>query len=395
MMYETRTLYDKEKIGSMTLFDRFVRSATYEGIASNKGEVTQALIKLYDKIADGAGLIITGHMYVHPLGKAASHQTGIYKDTLIPGLIKLANTVQYGERVHYNERSRVAFQLSHAGMSTSSRMIGTTPLAPSNNVVNPYTLKKPKEMSHEEILEVIDAFRIAALRAFEAEADAIQIHAAHGYLVSQFLSPFFNHRYDEWGGSDENRFRFLKEIIVSIRKELPRFPLIVKLNQCDWLPKGITPRLTAIYARWLEKLGVDAIEISGGTVSHSVFNMCRGEVPVNEIVQAQPEKFRPAIEEKFNKMVGKFDFEEAYNLEGAKVVADSVKNIPIILVGGLRKQATMKQIVQQNERIRFVSQSRPYIKIEGACISCNRCLAAVSNDLPIRCYERGFPKKKD
>lgn len=190
-------------------------------------------------------------------------------------------------------------------MSTSRRLIGTTPLAPSGNVANPYSSSAPKEMNEKDILDVIDSCTKAASRAVKAHVKAIQIHSAHGYLLSRFLSPFFNHRHDEWAGSDENRFRLLKEIVVSLKKVLPNNkPLIVKLNASDGLPRGITPKLAATHAKWLEELGVDAIELSAGIVSHSVFNMCRGNVPASEIAQAQPEKYRNTIEESLKKMDG-------------------------------------------------------------------------------------------
>ncbi len=397
-----RSLFEHQYIGERELWNRFVRSATYEGIAGEGGKITPQLLKLYKRLAKGfIGLIVTGHMYVHPLGKAAPHQIGIWDDSLLPGLRELVETVK-------NERGDVAFQLSHAGMSTSRRLISSTPLAPSSSVANPVTSRQPKEMCEEDILEVIDAFTKAALRVVDVEADAIQIHAAHGYLLGQFLSPFFNHRHDDWGGSAENRFRLLKEIVLSIKKVVPSWwPLIVKLNTHDWIPKGITPSLAATYAKWLEELGVDAIELSGGTVSHSVFNMCRGEIPVKEISQAQPERYRSVVESSFKNMIGKYELQEAYNLEAAKIVAESVKKIPIILVGGFRKVDMMNKILNENPKICFISMCRPFIKnpslvldiessdnYEVSCTSCNRCLAAVSNDLPIRCYEQGFPKKK-
>ena len=137
---------------------------------------------------------------------------------------------------------------------------------------------KPREMTEDDILEMIKAFGAAAKRAVEAGADAVQLHAAHGYLISEFLSPFFNVRTDSWGGSAENRFRFLKEICKEVKKVVPDgFPVLVKLNTNDYTPKeGITATLAAKYAGWLAGLGIDGVEVSCGTTNYSFMNMLPG-----------------------------------------------------------------------------------------------------------------------
>jgi 2,4-dienoyl-CoA reductase-like NADH-dependent reductase (Old Yellow Enzyme family) len=237
--------------------------------------------------------------------------------------------------------------------------------------------------------------------------DAVQLHSAHGYLINEFLSPFYNRRKDEWGGTDENRFRYLKEIVVGIKKILPNnIPLLIKLSTEDFTPEeGITPPLAVKYSQWLKLLGIDAIEVSSGSGSFSIFNMCRGDVPLEGILQAVPDYMKDLAKEIYQDMVGKFDLKEVYNLDAAKLIKSKVKDIPIMVVGGLRRKSNMEEIIGK-QYADFISISRPLIrephlvkefkeekKDEAACISCNKCLGAIPNDYPIRCYADTWPKE--
>ena len=251
-------LFTPKKIGDIELPNRFVNSATYECMAEESGEVTDKLIKRYERLAKGGvGLAITGLAYVHSSGRGYRNQIAMHDDMMIEGLQKLVHAV-------HQAGGRIAFQLAHCGRQTTKDMTGQTPLAPSSRGRDPINFVKPKEMTEDDIVETVKAFGAAAQRAAEAGADGVQIHGAHGYLVSEFLSPFFNIRKDEWGGSDENRFRFLKEIFLEIKNRVPDgFPVLVKLNANDYTPKeGVTPSLAAKYAGWLAQLGMDGIEVS-------------------------------------------------------------------------------------------------------------------------------------
>lgn len=394
-------LFSPIKIGDMEIKNRFVRSATYEGMALETGEVTDRLIKKYRVLARGeAGLIITGLMFVQPLGRGLKYQTGIQSDDMIPGLKRLVDAV-------HEEGGKIAFQIAHAGRQSSKEVLGETPMGPSNKIRDPVYFFKPRAMTEAEIQETIESFGTAARRAAEAGADAIQLHAAHGWLINQFLSPFFNRRKDAWGGSDENRFRFLNEIILKIRNTaLKDIPILIKVNTNDFTPReGITPPLAAKYAGWLAGLGIDALEVSCGTL-FSYMNMCRGEVPVDEMVQSLPAWKKPVGRLVVNRLVGKYNLEEGYNLKGAKVIKAAIGDIPLILVGGLRTRAHMEEILQENHAD-LISMCRPFIREplivkkirEGtadtvSCVSCNRCLAAIASNLPTLCYYKGFPATK-
>ncbi len=394
-------LFSPMKIGNIEIPNRFVNSATYECMAKESGEVSDDLIKRYERLAKGGvGLIITGLMFVHPSGRGYKYQTGIHHDSMIQGLKRLISAVHQGG-------GKIALQLAHGGRQTTKGMIGQTPLAPSSRGRDPINFVKPKEMTEDEIMEIIKAFGTAAKRAVESGADGIQLHGAHGYLISEFLSPFFNIRTDSWGGSDENRFRFLKEIYQEVRKVVPdNFPVLVKLNTNDYTPKeGITPSLAATYSGWMAELGIDAVEVSCGAANYSYMNMCRGDVPTAELVKGLSWWEKPIGRLMIGKLEGKYDLEEGYNLEAAKKIKPVIGDIPLLLVGGMRTVSHMEEVLENNYAD-FISMSRPFIrepflvnKIKEnkmdkvSCVSCNRCLAAVPNELPVYCYNKGFPKK--
>jgi len=394
-------LFTSQMVGNVEIKNRFIHSATYEGMADPDGRVTKNLIKRYHQLAQGdVGLIIPGFMYVHPLGRAYNAPMGIHSDDMIEGLTNLVKAVHEFD-------SKIIFQINHAGQQTSPKDIGQTPLAPSSSVRDPINFFKPRQMDEAEIKEAANAFADAAERAVKAGADGIQVHCAHCYLINQFLSPFFNRRQDKWGGSSENRFRFLKQVIQSIQEKVPDdFCITVKLNTNDFTPKpGITPELAVEYAGMLKDLGVDMIEVSCGSSIFSYMNMCRGDVPVKEMVQSMPFWKKPVAWFMIHSLKGKYDLDEGYNTIAARSIRPVTGDIPLAIVGGMRTLDKMSQAVTDQDAD-LISMSRPFIrepfiikkfkenkrdKVE--CVSCNRCLAAVPNGFPVRCYNKQFPKK--
>lgn len=392
-------LFTPRSIGRLELPNRLVCSATYEQMAAESGEVTDKLIRRYEKLALGeTALSITGLMYVHPSGRGYKHQVGIHADSMIAGLSKLTAAV-------HAAGGRIAFQLAHCGRQTTKAMAGQTPMAPSSRGRDPMNFVKPRTMSEEDIEKTIAAFGAAAKRAVAAGADAIQLHGAHGYLISEFLSPFFNVRTDRWGGSDENRFRFLKSVYQAVKAQVPEdFPILVKLNGHDHTPKaGVTLTSVRQYTQWLAEMGIDGIEVSCGTTHYSYMNMCRGDVPTTELMQSLAWWEKPVGRFMIGKLEGHYDLEEGYNLAFAKAIKPLIGDTPLFLVGGMRSVAHMESVLEK-KHADFISMSRPFIREpslarklkEGkknnvACVSCNRCLAAVPNGLPVHCYHKGFP----
>jgi 2,4-dienoyl-CoA reductase-like NADH-dependent reductase (Old Yellow Enzyme family) len=383
-------LFTPFSLGAIQIKNRFICSACEDNLATDKGLVTDKLIRKNQRLARGEiGLIISSHMSVHALGRTRRYQLGIHSDRMIPGLRRLV------ESVHEHD-SRIVFQLGHAGQQTTREAIGQMPMGPSSE--NP--------MREESIKEVIRAFRSASKRVIETGADGIQLHAAHGYLINQFLSPYFNHREDAWGGSIENRFSLLREIITAIKQVLPpQMILLVKLNAQDYTPKeGITPPLAIRYVEYLADLEIDGLEVSCGTSSLSPWNMCRGDIPVKEILRKYNELQKSQVEVILQKMRRQFEFGEGYNLEDGKRIRPVLKTVPLISVGGWRQISAMEEVIEKGEAD-LIAMCRPFIKesalvqkikmkktVRSSCTNCNKCLAAVANDLPVRCYVKGFPE---
>jgi 2,4-dienoyl-CoA reductase-like NADH-dependent reductase (Old Yellow Enzyme family) len=392
-------LFTPLKIGNLEIKNRFVHSGTYECMADDQGFVTDKLLKRYKTISRGeVALIIPGYLNVHPLGRATPHQTCIDNDDKIPGLKRLVNTVHDGG-------AKICLQLAHAGRQTTKEYTGAKPMAPSSVGWDPMYMVKPREMTETDIRTAIDAYGEAARRAVEAGTDAIHVSAGAGYLPNQFLSPYLNQRRDKWGGTDENRFRFIKEIVLRVKEKMPDgMPILMKLNAVDYTPKeGVTPKLAKKYAGWLSEMGVGAIEITTGTTVYSNMHMWRGEVPVKEFIRPLPRWKKPLAWFVLRGMVGKFDFEEMWNLEYAKNIKPVLKDTKLCLVGGNRSVERMEQVIESGY-VDVIFMCRPFIRDpffvkhiqEGKtkksdCLACNKCVAAVVNNMPLRCYADGLP----
>jgi 2,4-dienoyl-CoA reductase-like NADH-dependent reductase (Old Yellow Enzyme family) len=387
-------LFTPKKIGPIEVKNRFVSAPMNECMTTETGEVTDQLINRYRVLAKGGvGLIIPGYMFVSSTGKSVKLQKGIHEDRFIPGLRKLT------EVVHEHD-CKIFFELAHAGRQTFKGIIGQTPLAPSAGKADPVFRVKPRAMTNDEIKQTINDFGEAARRATDSGADGILIGAACGFLLNEFLSPFFNHRTDEWGGSEENNYRIMRETIQTCRKAMNKnMALIVKLCTNDYTPKqGITPDLAKKYVEFLVQDGIDGLVTSQGTMAYSNMNVWRGDVPVSGFLKIMPFWMRPIGWLMMRRWVGKYDLEEAWNLPDDKLMKTVMGNTPLFLDGGLRKLATMQKIVEEGEAD-FVSLGRPLVREPNlvnkfkngetevaACVSCNKCMVMNLRNLPLRCY---------
>lgn len=396
-------LFTPETLGTLEIKNRFVRAPVYEALASDDGSVSDEMIAFHKRLAKGGvGLICTGYMFAHPLGRAQKKQAGIHSDAMIPGLKKLADAV-------HEEGATIAFEISHAGRQTEKHLIGQNPIGPSRIRRDPSFFIKPDEMTDAQVREAVDAFVAAAGRAVEAGSDVIYLHAGGGDLLNQFLSPFFNTRKDRWGGSDENRFRILREIITGIKEKVsPDTPILVKMNSRDLTPgKGITLDLAATYTAWLSELGVNGLELTTGVKFYDHMSCWRGAVPVKEIVRALPAWKKAVGWMLMKNLEGKRDLIEGWSLEDLKAVKKQAGDMKLVIVGGMRKKAHMETLLEQGHAD-FISLARPLIRQpsfvnrlmegrteESSCISCNRCIGGVMNQLPTACYKNGLPSKDD
>ncbi len=345
-------LFETTTINSMTLGNRFVRSATWEGMANEDGSCSQKIIDLMEKLAEGnTGLLISSHAFVSQVGQASPFQLGVYSDDLLPGLTKMAKTVHKG-------RGKMVMQLAHGGLFSNPQLTGQDPLGPS--VMKTEEGPMGIEMTVKEIRGTVTAFRDGAILAKKAGFDGVQIHAAHGYLLSEFLSPFFNHREDDYGGSVENRGRIVLEVVQSIEEELgDDFPLLIKINTEDYLDGGFCVDEMLQVAAMLERSGVDAIELSGGTTL--------------ALRMGNPDA-------SFSR-TGRYG---VYYEEEAKRYKGEV-GIPLMLVGGIRSYEESQRLVEEGITD-YVSMCRPLIREpdlikrwesgdtrEAKCVSDNAC----------------------
>ncbi|MDX9789162.1 MAG: NADH:flavin oxidoreductase [Desulfobacterales bacterium] len=320
-------LFETETINSMRLSNRFVRSATWEGCAFEDGECSPKLVEMMAELAAGeVGLIITGHAYIRPDGKAGIGQLGIYKDELIPGLQKMVEAV-------HRRGGRIVMQLAHAGCFTHSNLTGLMPMAVSHT--EKYTTETHKDLSQDDINELVSAFSHASRRAQKAGFDGVEIHGAHGYLLSQFLAPRYNKRTDKYGGSIESRARILLEIVTAIREVTgPGYPILIKMNSEDFWAGGMTLEESVRVGEMLVEASLDAIELSGGTLGS-------GKLIPSRLGISSPDK-------------------EAYFQEAAMVFKKKI-NIPVILVGGIRSFDVAERLVV-NGVADLISMSRPFIR---------------------------------
>jgi 2,4-dienoyl-CoA reductase-like NADH-dependent reductase (Old Yellow Enzyme family) len=319
------TLFETTSINGMELSNRFVRSATWEGMATVDGACSPELKDLYEDLAKGGiGLIITSHTYVRPDGIGSPRQLGLSDDTFIPGLRELTDVI-------HQHNTPVAIELSHAGILSNRKVTQRTPVLLSK--VEGYVGSEGREMTVEDIHEIIEAFGQAARRAKEAGFDAIQIHGAHGFLVNQFLSPAFNKRKDAYGGPIENRTRAVLEILEKMRSHVGNnFPILIKLNSEDIIDGGLTVSESLQAALMLEDAGIDAIELSGGTVVTG--DHCRTEIDSEE--------------------------KEGYWRKAATAFKERLTK-PLILVGGVRSLKVAEKLYDEGYADYF-AMSRPFIR---------------------------------
>jgi 2,4-dienoyl-CoA reductase-like NADH-dependent reductase (Old Yellow Enzyme family) len=365
-------MFEPSEINGLKLENRFVRSATWEGMAAEDGAATQKLIDLMAELArGGVGLIISSHTYVQKVGQASPAQLGIHNDDMIPGLQQMAEAV-------HTHRGKIVCQLTHAGFFGNAKLSGQTPVAPSN--VEGIAKGARQELTKEDIQSIIAAFAAAAKRAQTAGFDGVQIHGAHGYLLSQFVSPMFNQRTDEYGGSIENRARMPLEVLQAIRKVVGSdYPVLIKVNCKEFTDNALVPEDFVQVGKMLADAGIDAIEVSGG-------------LPISPKTKASQLGINK--EEK-----------EAYFQNETRALRKET-DVTLILVGGNRSFHVAERLVAEGVAD-YISMSRPLIRephlinrwkagdfTKSACVSDNMCFQPASEGKGIYCVTERSQKAK-
>ncbi|HEY3298325.1 MAG TPA: NADH:flavin oxidoreductase [Armatimonadota bacterium] len=397
-MIEPRdVLFSDIRLRNMTLPNRIIRSATYEGWGESNGTPKPELAGVYSQLArGGVGTIITGFAFVSQAGRAMHPgQCGIDNDEKIAPWRRIVEEVREA-----SPEVKLVMQLAHTGRQTRRQVTGM-PLVGASDKPCSYFRQRPHALDEHSMMRIIDEFAQAANRARKAGFDAVQIHAAHGYLIHQFLSPWTNTRTDRWA----DRPLLLEKVVEAVRSECDHsFPILVKLSAADDNSPGIRVEDTIQTVKRLEKLGIDAIEVSYGTMEYAL-NIIRGAVPIDAVLNVNPmfnripgllkilwKKFcAPAYTRKF------IPYEENYNLKAASLIKAETKP-PVILVGGIRTVGSMEDIVKVCG-IDAISLCRPLIcepdlpkklrsgeSTRSKCTNCNMCTIYCDSRQPLRCY---------
>ncbi len=346
-----KSLFDRTQFGAVKLKNRFIRSATYDGVADEHGHMTKELFAVYENLAKGGvGTIITGLTSVTDLEQSHPGQMCIYDDSFIEEYKKLTGVIH-----SYN--ANIILQIACLGSQTAPNTSGKVVWGPSA-VEDAGYKNTPQEMTLKDILILQTAFADAVLRAKQAGFDGVQMHVAHGYLLSKFLTPYYNRRTDGYGGSIENRARMVLETYQAIREKVgSEYSILIKINSEDFMDKGMTFAECKYICKKLVEAGINAIEISGGG-----FSSRPNEGPMRTVEPEQEPYFK------------------AYAAE----LAQEIK-IPVIAVGGNRDFASLTEIINQTS-IEYIALSRPLIcesnlinrwqsgdRKQAKCISCNKC----------------------
>jgi 2,4-dienoyl-CoA reductase-like NADH-dependent reductase (Old Yellow Enzyme family) len=392
-------LFEPGRIGNLELENRFIRTASHEGLADRRGAPTDAQRRFYQNFVHGGiGLVITGYAGVMSSGRSALYRmTMIDSDDLVPTHRMLT------EKIH-EAGGKIVLQIAHCGRQTWSISTGESTLVAPSAIPCGFYKEMPRMLTEPEIHDVIAAFAAAAVRAQIAGYDGVQIHGAHGYLLSTFLNLHANKRQDKWGVSLENRFRIVGEILRAVRDAVgPDFPVLIKLNSFEKPSLGMKPQICVEVARLVEKTGCcNAIEISAGT-NEDGFYMARGDLPMDAILgflrpYCKMNSLFKSLLKLAAPVIGMLQppFFEGYNLDTAAMAKRAI-SLPVITVGGMRSRSFMEAAIRDG-KTDFVSMARPLLlepdlpnkfknglSEKALCNNCNICVVA-TDTVSIRCH---------
>jgi 2,4-dienoyl-CoA reductase-like NADH-dependent reductase (Old Yellow Enzyme family) len=399
------TVFEQAPLAGLRLKNRIIRSATHEGMADERGFPTEKLTKLYVRLARGdVGAIITGYAAVQADGKSSLFaMTMIDNDDCIQAYRRMTDAV-------HECGTPIIMQVAHCGRQTRRKSTGFPPVAPSALRDGFFSEDVPRELSEEEIYEIIDNFAAAIVRTQRAGFDGVQLHMAHGYLLSEFLSDYSNCRRDQWGGSTMNKYRIVGEIFKKAREQVGDYPILVKMNAYDGRNNGMRIEEAVRVAQMLEESGCAAIEVSCGVAEDGLYTM-RGERLPAEAALNYTFKYKnlPGFIKAIAKPILPMGMKQPkpllkFNLAAAVQIKAAV-SIPVIAVGGLNSLDDIDHIIG-SQNIDFVSMSRPFIiepdivskfhkglQAKSKCIMCNYC-AIIAEEEPLKCYYGKLPRAK-
>jgi 2,4-dienoyl-CoA reductase-like NADH-dependent reductase (Old Yellow Enzyme family) len=375
---ESSRSFQQAQLGPLTLTNRFIKAATFEGLAPNN-VVSDELITFHRRIAEGGvGMTTIAYCAVAADGQGAPNEI-IVEPPAAEGLRRFTDAI-------HETGTAASIQLGHAGPVGAGA--GQKGLSPSR-VFAPQALRFTRAAGEDDLQRAIQNFAKAAKIAADSGFDALELHFGHGYLISSFLSPSLNRRKDRWGGSLENRARLAREVAQAVRLAVgDGIALIAKFNMSDGVAGGFWLDESVRVARLLEADGhLNALELSGGSSFQNPMYLFRGEAPIHEMASAFPQPLRMGFKLGAGRFLREYPFEEAYFLPYARQFRDAL-NMPLILLGGLSRLETVESALA--EGFEFVALGRALLrepglihrwkagdKGEALCIHCNKCMPTI------------------
>lgn len=385
-------LFTPYKIGPLELRNRTIRSAAFEGMCENNSP-SESLFEYHTAVARGGiGMTTVAYAAVCKSGLSFERQLWM-REEIVPELKRLTDAIHgYG--------AKASIQLGHCGNMSHRKICGCRPFGASSGF-NLYSPTFVHGMTLEEIDEVVEAFGNAVRLAVKAGFDAVEIHAGHGYLISQFLSPYTNHRHDEYGGSLENRMRFMKRCVcAAVNAAGGKIAVFAKMNTRDGFKGGMETDECLEVARSLKKCGVDALVLSGGFVSRAPMYVMRGEFPLMPIIHYMPWRQWWL---KLGVLLGgrivspTVPFRHLFFMEDAMKFRKALPDMPLVYVGGVTSREDADKVMENGFEMlqigRAVLEDTDFVnkmkQDKGHCSACehsNFCIGRMYS-LEMACHK--------
>ncbi len=388
---KTSKLFTEASIGPITLRNRTIRSAAFESMCPGNAPSQQLLDYHRSVAAGGVGMTTVAYAAVAQSGLSFDRQLWMRKE-IVPGLRKLTDSV-------HKEGAAASIQLGHCGNMSHKKICGETPVGASSGF-NLYSPTFVRGLRKDELRLMAKAYGNAVRLARESGFDAVEIHAGHGYLISQFLSPYTNHRKDEYGGSLDNRMRFMDEVMAEVMKAAGNdMAVLVKMNMRDGFKGGMDIEESLQVAHRLVNDGAQALVLSGGFVSKAPMYVMRGAMPIKAMTHYMDCWWlKLGVRMAGHLMIPTVPFKEAYFLDDAMLFRKEIKNIPLVYVGGLISREKIEDVLDKG--FEFVQMGRALLNEPGfvnrmkldvnarcTCKHSNYCIARMYS-IDMACHQR-------
>lgn len=388
---KTSKLFTESSIGPITLRNRTIRSAAFESMCPGNAPSQQLLDYHRSVAAGGVGMTTVAYAAVAQSGLSFDRQLWMRKE-IVPGLRKLTDSV-------HKEGAAASIQLGHCGNMSHKKICGETPVGASSGF-NLYSPTFVRGLRKDELRVMAKTYGNAVRLARESGFDAVEIHAGHGYLISQFLSPYTNHRKDEYGGSLDNRMRFMDEVMAEVMKAAGNdMAVLVKMNMRDGFKGGMDIEESLQVAHRLVNDGAQALVLSGGFVSKAPMYVMRGAMPIKAMTHYMDCWWlKLGVKMVGHLMIPSVPFKEAYFLDDAMLFRKEIKNIPLVYVGGLISREKIEDVLDKG--FEFVQMGRALLNEPGfvnrmkldvnarcTCKHSNYCIARMYS-IDMACHQR-------